>query len=199
VQLHRAKLKKKGPSPDGPSQPKLTNVSKRTRTHVNVFQKLCHLAWLDLFLPLGAKKFGHQVAADFGLNARGNLRFGVELTAHGAEAALFVAGPVDDAANLGPKKSSSTHGTGFERDVERAVGEVFGTQVVGGRRDGLHFGVGRDVVELLREVVATRDDLVVAHHNSPHRHFVRLVGFESFADGLAHEIHVVKLHGDKTT
>ena len=65
--------------------------------------------------------------------------------------------------------------------------------------DGLHFRVSGDVMELFGQIVTSGDYLIVAHHYSPHGHLVCLVGFEGFANRLAHEINVVKLHGDKTT
>ena len=68
----------------------------------------------------------HKLTAFLFEDASGNGTTGMEGV--GGEigvATLGVATAIDDAGNLTPSESSGTHGTGFDGDVEGAVGEVF--------------------------------------------------------------------------
>ena len=68
----------------------------------------------------------HELAAFLFKDAGGNSTTGMKGV--GGEigvATLGVATAIDDAGNLAPSKSSGTHGTGFDSDIEGAVGEVF--------------------------------------------------------------------------
>ena len=57
--------------------------------------------------------------------------------AQGAEgAALGVVGSVHYASNLRPSRRSGTHAAGLHRHVERAVGQIFGAEVLGGCGEG---------------------------------------------------------------
>ena len=68
----------------------------------------------------------HELAAFVLEDASGNGTTGMEGV--GGEigvAALGIATAIDDARNLTPSEGSSTHGTGFDGDVDGAVGKVF--------------------------------------------------------------------------
>jgi len=62
---------------------------------------------------------------------------------------------------------------------------------VGRRRDGLHFGVGRDVVQPLGKVVAAGNHPVLPDDYGADGHFILVHGLDGFLDGKAHEAHVV--------
>ena len=85
--------------------------------------------------------------AFFFQNATGNRAFGMKgMGGIVVIATLLVATAIDDTGYLTPAQGSGTHGTGLYGDVEGAVGEVLATQFVGGGSDGLHLGMGCNVV-----------------------------------------------------
>ena len=66
-------------------------------------------------------------------------------------------------------------------DVECAVGEVFSAQRIGCSSDGLHLGMGGNIVQSLGEIVCTADDFSATNHHCPDRNFAgfgSLLGFE---------------------
>ena len=70
----------------------------------------------------------HELAAFLFKDACGNSTTGMKGV--GGEigvATLGIATAIDNAGNLTPSKSSSTHGAWFHGDVKGAVGEVFST------------------------------------------------------------------------
>ncbi len=86
---------------------------------------------LDLLLKslsFSLEELLHKLTAFLFKDAGGNGTTGMKSV--GGEigvATLGVATAIDNAGNLTPSESSSTHGAGFHGDVEGAVGEVFAT------------------------------------------------------------------------
>ena len=81
---------------------------------------------LLMSLSFFLKELLHELAAFLFKDTGGNNTTGMKGV--GGEigvAALGVATAIDDTGNLAPAKGSGTHGTGFDGDVEGAVGEVF--------------------------------------------------------------------------
>ena len=104
----------------------------------------------------------------------------------GVIAPFLVETAVDDAWDLRPADGTGTHHTRFDGDVEGALGEILPAQQVGSRGDGLHLGVGRDVAERLREVVATGDDTVLAHHDGTNGYLPLLIGHSGLVECPLH-------------
>ena len=104
----------------------------------------------------------------------------------GVIAPFLVETAVDNAWNLCPADGTGTHNTRLDGDVERTLGEILSAQQVGGRGDGLHLGMGRHVAERLREVMATGDDTVLAHHDGADGYLAFLKGHTSFVERPLH-------------
>ena len=92
-------------------------------------------------------------------------------------AAFLVATAIDDAWYLAPSQGSGTHDTWLYGNVEGAVGQVFSSQFIGCSSDGLHLGMGRDVVQCLSQIVGTRNNMVLANHYGTN-------GYLAFFEGL---------------
>jgi len=104
----------------------------------------------------------------------------------GVIAPFLVETAVDNAWNLCPADGTGTHNTRLDGDVERTLGEILSAQQVGGRGDGLHLGMGRHVAERLREVMATGDDTVLAHHDGTDGYLAFLIGHTGFVERPLH-------------
>ena len=104
----------------------------------------------------------------------------------GVIAPFLVETAVDNAWNLCPADGTGTHNTRLDGDVERTLGEILSAQQVGGRGDGLHLGMGRHVAERLREVMATGDDTVLAHHDGADGYLAFLIGHTGFVERPLH-------------
>ena len=89
---------------------------------------------------------------------------------------LLVETAVDDAWYLCPTDGTCTHYTRLDGDVEGAISEIFPTQKVCSRGDGLHFSMCRYVAESLSQVVAAGDDAVLAHHDGTDGYLTCLIG-----------------------
>jgi len=90
------------------------------------------------------------------------------LRCEGAEATLLVCSTIHHAPHLRPTQCSGAHYARLYGDVERAVGKILATELVGSRRYRLHLGVRRNVAERLREVVRSRNDAVARHDDGAH-------------------------------
>lgn len=88
---------------------------------------------------------------------------------HPAEASLLIGCAVDEAGELCPADGSGTHHARFHGHIECAAREILATREVGGRRNGLHFGMGRHVVQHLREVMGARNDAFARRYHASHR------------------------------
>ena len=104
----------------------------------------------------------------------------------GVIAPFLVETAVDNAWNLCPADGTGTHNTRLDGDVERTLGEILSAQQVGGRGDGLHLGMGRHVAERLREVMATGDDTVLAHHDGTDGYLAFLIGHTGLVERPLH-------------
>ena len=105
-------------------------------------------------------------------------------------APFVVSGTIDDARNLCPSYGSCAHRAGFYGDVERTLREVFSSQSISRRRDGLHLRMSRHVVQRLREVVGTRDDAPLAHHHGAYGNLALAIGLFSLRQRFLHECFV---------
>jgi hypothetical protein len=54
------------------------------------------------------------------------------------------------------------------------------------RRDGLHLGVGSNIVEHFRKVVPTGYDLVATNYDGTHRNFIGVKSATGFLKRLSH-------------
>ena len=146
-------------------------------------------------LPFLAEEVLHQLAAVGGEDAADDGGFGVQ-GAGGilAVAALGVVAAVNDAGHLGPAQGSGAHGARFDGDVEGAVGKVLAAEGVGSGGDGLHLGVGGDVVERLRQVVGTGHDALMADDDAADGDFALVEGPAGLVQGKAHVFFVFFFH-----
>lgn len=99
-------------------------------------------------------------------------------------AALGIGGAIDDSVYLGPAEGSSAHHARFDGDIEGAALEIFSTEKVGGRGDGLHLGMGGDIVEGFGEVGGAGDDAVATHDDSSDGYLVGIEGYAGLLEGL---------------
>lgn len=106
------------------------------------------------------------------------------------EAAFGVGGAIDDAADLGPAGGAGAHDTRFESDIEGAVVEIFGTQVIGGGGESHHLGVGGDIGEMFGSVVSAGQDMSLGDDDSADRDLVLIEGSLSLAESLLHKIDI---------
>ena len=132
-------------------------------------------------LSFVSEKLLHQFPAFILKNASHNVCSRV----HGVRgvvpvATLLVKGTIDDAGHLCPTDGSGTHRAGLYRDIEGAVGQVFPSEQIGCRCDGLHLGMGCHVVQRLCQIVCPRYDAPFAHHYRPNGDFTFLAGCFGF-------------------
>ena len=106
-------------------------------------------------------------------------------------AAFGIGCAVHDAFYLRPSDGSCAHGTGFNRDVEGCVREVFASERLCGGGNGLYLRVGGDVGKGLGEIISPSDDLVLADDDAAYGNFVGSERFLCFAEGEAHEAFIV--------
>lgn len=99
-------------------------------------------------------------------------------------AALGIGGTIDDSVYLGPAEGSGAHHAGFDGDIEGAALEIFSTEKVGGRGDGLHLGMGGDIVEGFGEVGGAGDDAVATHDDGSDGYLVGIEGYAGLLEGL---------------
>jgi hypothetical protein len=117
-----------------------------------------------LFQNIGTVVFGYTAC---------HVRFWVQhFFAKTHKAAFMVVGTPYDATYFSPGQSAGAHGAGFEGNKNGAVGQVFGTYVVHGSREGNHFGMGCDILQHLGLVMATGYNLTTEGNDSPNGYFV---------------------------
>ena len=105
---------------------------------------------------------------------------GKELRSVKEVAELRFACPINNTLYPRPKEGTGTHRAGLYRDIEGAVGQVFPSEQIGCRCDGLHLGMGCHVVQRLCQIVCPRYDAPFAHHYRPNGDFTFLAGCFSF-------------------
>ena len=139
------------------------------------------LFFMSLISTLLFEEGLHEFAAVRFEDAGGDGGLGME-GVRGEEviATLIILTAVDDARDLRPADGAGTHRARLHGDVEGAVGEVLAAEGIGSGGDSLHLGMGRDVTECFRQVVAAGHDALPAHHDAANGDFARigcLVGF----------------------
>src|SRR5436190_13393026 len=70
----------------------------------------------------------------------------MKLTSHFLKTSVFVTGAKNNSRNLTPIQSADTHLARFKCHVKRTVFKVFSAQEIGGGGNGLHLGMGSDIV-----------------------------------------------------
>ena len=146
-------------------------------------------------LPFLLEESLHQLGTFVGHDAGGDLCARMKgLGSKARVAALLVGCAIDDAADLRPSEGSGTHHARLHRDVERAVVEVLAAQVLCRGGDGLHLGMGCDVVQQFGQVVTACDNLVAAHHYGSNRYLSLPIGCFCLGQSLLH-VDVVVGHG----
>ena len=119
-----------------------------------------------LFLSLFSEEVLHQLPAFFLQDTALHNGFRVEgLWSEAMESAFLVLAAIDNALHLCPADGSSAHHAGFHGDVERAVGQILPSQVIGSGSDGLHLGMCRHIAQRLRQIVSAGNDPFTAHHH----------------------------------
>ena len=102
------------------------------------------------------------------------------------EPPLLVVGTIDEAAYLCPSDGSGAHSARLHGDVERALGQVFASELVGSHRDGLHLGMGGDVDEGLGQVVGSGNDAIAACDDGSDGDLANSPGEFGFGKCLSH-------------
>ena len=90
----------------------------------------------------------------------------------GCISAFGIGRTIDDAFDLRPTDCTGTHRTGFHRDVQGSIGQVFASYGLRRSGDSLHLGMRRYVLERLREVMSPTDDLILGDDNASDRYLV---------------------------
>ena len=99
--------------------------------------------------------------------------------------------PEDDALQAGVPHRTRTHGTGFERHVERRLGKAVVAEHARRLADRENFGVGRRIARSERTVVGARDDFAVHRHDRADGDFFERPRLFGFPKGLPHEAAVL--------
>ena len=97
---------------------------------------------------------------------------------------------VNDIGDLAPSEGSGTHETWLNRDVKRAVGQIFSAEGLRSGGYGLHLGVGGYVGQLFGQIMAPAHDATPADHDGPYRNLVIKSGRAGFFESHAHEAFV---------
>ena len=126
---------------------------------------------------------GQHTGREPGLGMQSRIRVGEE----SAIAPLRIGSAIDNAPDLGPTQGGGTHRTRLKRDIESAIRQILAIQMLGGSRDGLHLGMGRNIAETLGKIMGARYDAVVADYDGPDRHLPLRSGESGLIEGHAHE------------
>lgn len=142
-----------------------------------------------------AEEIFHQLSTLFLQDAGGDLRARMQdAGSEEAISALRVARAVNDATDLRPPKCSSTHGAGFDGDVERAVVKILPAERLRCRGDGLHLSVSRGVPKGLDQIETATNDVATADNYRSYGYFLGLPSLLGFVQCLAHVVFVVLYH-----
>ncbi|MNM67677.1 hypothetical protein D3C81_792130 [compost metagenome] len=79
-----------------------------------------------------------------------------------------------------------THRARLQRDVEAAVKQSPGPEMLAGLADRNHLGMGGTIVGALTEIVATSNDVVTSDDDRTNRHFADGFRFACFTYSLCH-------------
>ena len=177
-------------------------TSEKKSRNYSVFLSTLLLPFLVLlegcYLPFLSEKVFHQLGTFVSQYASSDGAARMEgLGGKALEAALFVRCTIDESPQLAPTDGTGTHDAGFDRDVERTAVEILAAQLLGCRRNGLHFGMCRHVVKGFCQVVSATDNASVGNHNGTDRYFVALQGLLGFGKCFSHPAFIFVEHKDK--
>ena len=109
-----------------------------------------------------------------------------------AVAAFGIGCAEDNPPDPGPKRRAGAHWARLEGHIQRALIEVLAAKKFRRRRKGLHFGMGREVIQPFAEVVGTRNHLPTGHDDGTNGHFVLLKSMLGLGQSEAHEVFIVQ-------
>ena len=114
-------------------------------------------------MPPREEEVSHEFRTFFGKYAFHHLRLRVQgIGGVDGVSAFRVARAVDELSHLCPAYCTGAHGARLNGYIDCALVKVFPAQIVGCRRDGLHFGVSRYVAERFGKVVRACYNAVAA-------------------------------------
>lgn len=161
-------------SPDRVAVPRLLNLQEAYLVAPERFPNLPQVSKAGLF-PQFSKKAADQLPA-FGFEYPSPYRcFRVE---HGLRdrrnAAFGIGGPVNHATDLRPIARAGTHHARFNRYIQTALGQVFAPDRSGGRRNRLHLGMRRRIVQRFDQVVSATDYPIAPNHHGSDRNLSQI-------------------------
>lgn len=121
--------------------------------------------------------------------------FGVEgpvVSGGFAIAVLYIGRAVNNAADLGPVHSATTHEAGLNGDVEGSFRQIFTAHRIEGRSEGYHLGMGGAVVQLLYLVVAAGYYFITPGNDGADRHLTGIESQPCLPQRFAHEVFVIE-------
>ena len=174
-------------SPDRVAVPRLLNLQEAYLVAPERFPNLPQVSKAGLF-PQFSKKAADQLPA-FGFEYPSPYRcFRVE---HGLRdrrnAAFGIGGPVNHATDLRPIARAGTHNARFNRYIQTALGQVFAPDRSGGRRNRLHLGMRRRIVQRFDQVVSATDYPIAPNHHGSDRNLSQIERPACLGKRLAHE------------
>ena len=174
-------------SPDRVAVPRLLNLQEAYLVAPERFPNLPQVSKAGLF-PQFSKKAADQLPA-FGFEYPSPYRcFRVE---HGLRdrrnAAFGIGGPVNHATDLRPIARAGTHHARFNRYIEMALGQVFAPDLSAGRRNRLHLGMRRRIVQRFDQVVSATDYPIAPNHHGSDRNLSQIERPACLGKRLAHE------------
>src|SRR6478672_10403117 len=95
----------------------------------------------------------------------------MKLASHFYKAPVLIACSKNNSRNLTPIQRTCAHLARLESNIQRTVLKVFSTEEVGGCSNGLHYGMGGDIIEHLGQVMPSGDYPIVNHHNGAYGNF----------------------------
>ena len=102
-------------------------------------------------------------------------------------AAFGIGGPVNHATDLRPIARAGTHNARFNRYIQTALGQVFAPDRSGGRRNRLHLGMRRRIVQRFDQVVSATDYPIAPNHHGSDRNLSQIERPACLGKRLAHE------------
>ena len=140
----------------------------------------------------GGRVFGQEAGSDFDLVIQPGA--GEQLEAGTEGAALGVVGGIDDAGNPRLNDRPSTHGAGFEGDVEDGAGEAVVAEEARGFPNDNHFGVRGGIVIADSAIAGARENRIVVDNYGPNGNFAGGAGGAGFLESKLQVVEVVR-HG----
>ena len=108
---------------------------------------------------------------------------------------LFVTCTKIDSPDAGKGNGTSTHGAGFQRDVQIAIDQPLAADLARCFADYQHLGVGGRVFQFEGAVAGDGQNFaVIGHHGCAHRHFASRCGGMGLCQRKAHGVWQFLLH-----